>query len=139
MNNHIPQPIGSLHPNIAPYGETFTTKDNKKVVLAIGSDKQFIKLLEIIGAHKLIENPLYKSNQLRVQNRVQLDNDLSTYFKLYNRAKLMEQFIEVNIPVGSLNNMKEVFENDDAKALILEEEIDGVKTKRVKTAIFKIS
>lgn len=66
MNNHIPKPIGSLHPNIAPYGETFTTKDNKKVVLAIGNDNQFVKLLEIIGAHELIENPLYKSNQLRV-------------------------------------------------------------------------
>lgn len=139
MNNHIPRPIGSLHPNIAPYGETFTTKDNKKVVLAIGSDKQFVKLLEIIGAQQLIESPLYKSNQLRVQNRVQLDNDLSTYFKKYNQAELMEQFIEINIPVGCLNNMKDVFENNDAKALILEEEIDGVKTKRIKTAIFKIS
>ena len=51
----------------------------------------------------------------------------------------MEQFIEINIPVGALNNMKEVFENDASKDLILEEEIDGIKTRRVKTAIFKIS
>lgn len=139
MNKHIPRPIGSLHPNIAPYGETFTTKDNKTIVLAIGSDNQFIKLLEIIGAKKLIENPLYKSNQLRVKNRNQLDNDLTPYFKNFNRAELMEQFIEINIPVGALNNMKEVFENDASKDLILEEEIDGIKTRRVKTAIFKIS
>ena len=43
MNKHIPRPIGSLHPNIAPYGETFTTKDNKTIVLAIGSNNQFIR------------------------------------------------------------------------------------------------
>ncbi len=139
MNNHIPQPIGSLHPNIAPYGETFITKDNKKVVLAIGSDNQFHKLLEIIGANELINNSLYSSNQLRVKNRTQLDKDLSPYFKLQNRETLMSQFIKINIPVGSLNNLKEVFEDENAQALILEEEIDGIKTKRVKTGIFKIS
>jgi crotonobetainyl-CoA:carnitine CoA-transferase CaiB-like acyl-CoA transferase len=139
MNNHIPQPIGSLHPNIAPYGETFTTKDNKKVVLAIGSDNQFYKLLEIIGANALINNPLYSSNQLRVKNRTKLDIDLAPYFRLQNRDALMSQFIEINIPVGSLNNMKEVFEDKNAQVLILEEEIDGIKTKRIKTGIFKIS
>jgi hypothetical protein len=41
--------------------------------------------------------------------------------------------------VGSLNNMKEVFEDKNAQVLILEEEIDGIKTKRIKTGIFKIS
>ncbi|MBL4592911.1 MAG: CoA transferase, partial [Flavobacteriales bacterium] len=34
MNQFIPQLIGSLHPNIAPYGETFKTKDGKLLVLA---------------------------------------------------------------------------------------------------------
>ena len=43
MGNFIPQSIGSKHPNIAPYGETFLTKDNQHIVLAIGSNNHFEK------------------------------------------------------------------------------------------------
>jgi crotonobetainyl-CoA:carnitine CoA-transferase CaiB-like acyl-CoA transferase len=139
MNQQIPQPIGSLHPNIAPYGETFETKDNKLVVLAIGNDKQFSQLLDIIGGSQLVENEKYTSNQLRVINRQSLDNDLKPYFKRQTRKSLMKQFIENNIPVGSLNDLSEVFKSKNAQQLILHEEIEGIQTQRVKTAIFKIS
>jgi len=47
--------------------------------------------------------------------------------------------IQENIPTGAINNIKEVFENENAQQLILEENIEGIPTKRVKTAIFKIS
>lgn len=139
MNNHIPQPIGSLHPNIAPYGETFFTKDNKIVVLAIGSDKQFSKLLTILKAEKLMTLQEFKTNHLRVINRKLLDKKLTSYFKKQNRAQLMEHFIKENVPVGALNNMEDVFENPKAQKLVLEQEIENRNTKRVKTAIFKLS
>ena len=38
-----------------------------------------------------------------------------------------------------MDNLKEVFESKNAQNLILEEVIENVNTKRVKTAIFKIS
>ena len=37
----VPQRIGSEHPNIAPYGTVYETKDGKEFVLAVGTDKQF--------------------------------------------------------------------------------------------------
>src|ERR1700756_1614855 len=46
--NHLPQRTGSLHPNIAPYGEIFQTKDGHTVTFAIGSDAQFKKLCSIL-------------------------------------------------------------------------------------------
>src|SRR5690606_25298039 len=49
MADHLPRPIGSLHPNIAPYGEIFETLDKKLVTLAIGSDGQFEKLFSLLG------------------------------------------------------------------------------------------
>ena len=139
MNNLIPQPIGSLHPNIAPYGETFETKDNKLIVLAIGNNKHFKLLLEVLKAEILLDNSLYDNNQSRVINRATLYEDLTTYFKSETKASLMSQFIEKGIPAGSINNVKEVFEQDSVQNLILEENIDGVETKRVKTAVFTIS
>jgi len=139
MNNFIPQPIGSLHPNIAPYGDTFKTKDNKLLVVAIGNNKHFHLLLEVLNAGHLINDTRFLTNQLRVINRKDLDNQLKSFFKLKTKEELMSKFISLNIPVGAINNLSEVFENDDAKKLILEETIDGVNTKRIKTAIFKIT
>jgi len=139
MNNSIPKPIGSLHPNIAPYGETFTTKDHKSIVLAIGSNKQFQQLTTILGAPHLAENKEYNTNQNRVINRVQLYKDLTPLFISFNRSELINKLIDNNVPAGALNNLKEVFEDEKAQQLVLEENIDGVNTKRVKTSIFKIS
>lgn len=139
MNNFIPQTIGSLHPNIAPYGETFKTKDNKLLVLAIGNNKHFKMLLSVINAEHLFNDERYANNQLRVINRINLAADLALFFELKTKEELMNQFLAQNIPVGAINNLSEVFENEDAKNLILEEVTDGVNTKRVKTAIFKIS
>jgi len=138
MNQFIPQRIGSLHPNIAPYGETFETKDNQFLVLAIGSSKHFEMLLKVIDALPLLENEKYATNQLRVINRKDLDIDLQSYFKKHNSKKLMQQFRKQNIPVGIVKGMKEVFEDKKAQELILEENIEGHTTLRVKTAVFKI-
>ncbi len=139
MNHFIPQRIGSLHPNIAPYGETFITKDEKILVLAIGNNKHFKMLLDVIGAKFLKDEPKYINNQQRVINRKDLSDDLKPFFKQKTKNELMTKFLEFNIPVGLINNLKEVFENPKAKNLILEEEIEGIQTKRVRTAVFKIS
>jgi len=139
MNNLIPQPIGSLHPNIAPYGETFETKDNKLIVLAIGNNKHFKLLLEVLKAEQLYENKLYENNQLRVINRIALSNDLTPYFRSDTKTNLLHKFIAKGVPAGSINNLEEVFEDMNAQNLILEETIEGVQTKRIKTAVFKIS
>ena len=139
MNTFIPQRIGSLHPNIAPYGETFETKDKRFLVLAIGNNKHFNQLLKIIGAEHLINDIKFSTNQLRVINRKELDNELQPHFKSKNADTLMQQFLSENIPVGIVNNLKEVFENENAKKLVLSEIIENQKTQRVKTAVFKIS
>ena len=47
MNHNIPQRMGSRHPNIAPYGEIFTTSDERSVTLAIGSNRQYRDLCTI--------------------------------------------------------------------------------------------
>lgn len=139
MNNHIPQALGSLHPNIAPYGEIFITKDNKQIVLAIGSDTQFQHMLEILGADKILSNNDYLTNQLRVKNRALLHLDLTPYFKQFKSKELMELFIDKNVPAGAIKNIKEVFAEKEAQNLVNEEVIEDINTKRIKTSVFKIS
>jgi len=137
MAGHNPQPIGSLHPNIAPYGETFKTLDQKLIVTAVGSDEQFKKLCQILGDESISEDEKYHSNPQRVQNRMTLHADLQQLFARFNRADLMEKFIQQNVPAGAIKTIAEVFESSFAQSMVLSEEIEGVPTKRVKSVAFR--
>src|SRR6478736_2525020 len=49
VGKKLPVRQGSAHPNIAPYGDSFVTEDSKRILLAVGSDKQFDELIKILG------------------------------------------------------------------------------------------
>ena len=139
MAGHIPQQMGSLHPNIAPYGELFKSKDGKLLILSIGSNKQFQKLCECLGCLDLLEEDRYKDNVQRVKNRVSLAQALEQAFLEVDAVEILELCHQNYVPIGQVRNMKEVFEQPEATAMILEEEVQGMATKRVRTAAFKIA
>lgn len=139
MNNENSKLLGSLHPNIAPYGETYQTKDGKWIVLAIGTDNQFKNMLISIGATALINDERFSNNVKRVANRSVLDVLLKNYFNQISLSFFQEKFNEENIPFGVIKDIKTVFEDEKATALILEEKVGSINTKRIKTAVFKIS
>lgn len=135
MANHIPGRMGSKHPNIAPYGEIFTSIDTKSYILAIGSDKQFQLLCTFLN---LSLEERFKKNKYRVENREALYNIL---LKTLEELKYLEvfQFCENNfIPIGEIKTLDKVLNSELAKSMILEEEIDGVNTKRLSSVAFKL-
>ncbi|GIV44754.1 MAG: CoA transferase [Bacteroidia bacterium] len=131
---HIAKPIGSLHPNIAPYGETFKTADNKLIVLAVGNDKQFKDLCNILNIDALVKDERFLINASRVKNRTILKTILEKQILNYNSHDLMLKLNQHQVPAGIIKNIKEVFEGENSKDLILNDNIGS----RVKTAIFKI-
>lgn len=140
MTKFDPQPIGSLHPNIAPYGETFTTKDKKQIVLAIGNDKQFEKFCIVFKKEEFLKNPKFKSNSDRVKNRKELFTLIKPIIENQISSELMDEFIVNDIPAGLIKSVKEVFESPETNSLILTEkmDVDNV-SKRVKTLAFSFS
>jgi len=117
---HIPQAMGSEHPNIVPYGSIFESKDHKKILLAVGNDKQFVTLCQILEISEIAQNPLFSTNPQRVKNRTQLLPILEKRFAFYEQKILLQAFEAHQIPAGSINTMQEVFEQKQAKNLILE-------------------
>lgn len=138
MADFVPQRMGSLHPNIAPYGDTFSTADNLQLVLAVGTDKQFCALCELLNISHLANDPRFAHNVNRVKNRAELWQLLADVIVKYNRAELMEQLIEAEVPAGAIRDMEAVFELPEARKLILESEIEGQQTKRVRTSVFQL-
>lgn len=137
MNNHIPKRIGSLHPNIAPYGELFTTKNNDLITFAIGSDTHFKKLCEFLQVENLCESEKFKSNQSRVLNRQELFQILQKKIINLSTDEILFAMINDNVPVGKVKNLQEVFAEENVKNRILEENIDGKSTQRVSSIAFK--
>lgn len=139
MNNQIATQIGSLHPNIAPYGETFLCSDNRYVVLAIGSNKQFEELCKLLDLTELSNDSRFITNQKRVENRTVLATLLSTYFNNKTSSWLQETCLQQNIPMGIVKSMNQVFETKAGNDMIIEEMIDGTPTKKVKNVAFNLS
>ena len=137
MAQHIPQRIGSLHPNIAPYGELFTTSDGATVTFAIGSDGHFQKLCEVLDLNELVTDLRFSDNQIRVQNRGLLHALLSKKVELFASESLLNALNERHVPAGKVKNLDDVFKDEAAQSLIREEIISGIPTKRITSVIFK--
>lgn len=136
MAGHVPQRIGSLHPNISPYGEIFTTKDNKLVTFAIGSDTHFMKLCKILACEELVTDERFSSNQKRVKNRGELFVLLQKAINTISSHELLAACNPVHVPAGLIRSLDEVFEDEEAQSLVREEVINGVPTKRVSSIAF---
>jgi crotonobetainyl-CoA:carnitine CoA-transferase CaiB-like acyl-CoA transferase len=140
MAGITPTRMGSLHPNIAPYGETFTTKDNKQIVLAVGNDKQFASLCNCLQIDALAQDALFATNSLRVTNRKILAEKLRLTFEKFDGKTILKILKTSNVPCGEIKTMPEVFSSTAAQELILSEILpSGQCTKRMATAVFDIN
>tara|TARA_B100000508_G_scaffold140609_1_gene142350 strand:+ start:43563 stop:44645 length:1083 start_codon:yes stop_codon:yes gene_type:complete len=137
MTGRIPQRIGSLHPNIAPYGELFKTKDGKTITFAIGSDRHFVKLCSFLNIEDAIKDERFSSTQLRVKNRNELQEIISKSVNTLNADEILNGLNSIFVPCGEVKDLKAVFNDQKAQDLIRKETIDGIETKRVSTIAFK--
>ena len=122
---HVPKPLGSDHPNIVPYGTLYQCKDGQYLILAVGNDKQFAGLMDIL---KLEIDPKFETNHGRVQNREELKSVLADSLKSMDRDALLEKLHDASIPAGELNDMEHVFTNSAALNMVVEN--DGVRSVR---------
>lgn len=136
---HIARRMGSLHPNIAPYGEIFTTRDEQLVTFAIGSNAHFTKLCRFLSCEELAGNPHFSENQSRVMHRSELQELLQERVKDVNSGDLLTAMNKEHVPVGKIKSVDEVLNDPRAKQMVLEEEIDGVLTRRIKSIAFELN
>jgi crotonobetainyl-CoA:carnitine CoA-transferase CaiB-like acyl-CoA transferase len=138
MAGHVPQRMGAQHPNIAPYGDIFTCADGQLLLLAVGTERQFRLLCECIGQAQLPEQPAFNSNAARVRHRTELNLLLAQALVTRPLESWMADFKKTGVPAGRIRDMRSVFELPAAQAMILDEKVGDVETKRIKTVAFQI-
>jgi formyl-CoA transferase len=113
-SGQIPRRYGNASPIIVPY-QTFPTSDGW-IIVAVGNDGQFKHFVTAGGEAHLAENPLYITNPLRVENR----KSLIPLLEVMTRGKTKSNWIALleaaNVPCGPINNLAEVFDNEQVKA-----------------------
>lgn len=125
----LPKRQGSAHPNISPYGDIFETRDRKKILFAVGSDRQFFDLINILKIDLPVFHSRFSTNELRVQHREELREILKAEIIKYDSGKLMMDIHSRKIPAGIVQNVKEVFDMKEAQALLLKNDgLVGVRT-----------
>ncbi len=136
---HLPQRIGSRHPNIAPYGEIFYAQDDRPLIVSAGTEQQFRALCHLLGASQIAEDERFATNALRLEYRDELASQLQAAFRCFPAETILEKCHAAQVPVAPIRNLQEVFDLPAAQDLILEEKTEGGGvSKRVRTAVFKI-
>lgn len=138
MEGYIPQRIGSLHPNIAPYGEIFVTGDGKLITFAVGSNKHFQILCGFLDLSHLTSDSRFSENVERVKNRSQLQEIIQEKLSRFEADEIMTFMHEHFVPAGLIRNLEEVFEDPASKQLIRTERIENTETRRVSQIAFQL-
>ena len=122
---HIPQRMGSGHPNIVPYGNTFPTQDGDRVLLAVGTDRQFEALCQLLDW--TIEER-FQTNLQRVHLRQELLPLLEQRIREWESEPLVQGLTERKVPAAKVNNLSQVFELPQAQALLFQAEgLQGIR------------
>ncbi|PEN07649.1 carnitine dehydratase [Longimonas halophila] len=116
--DHVPQRMGSAHPNIAPYGTAYATADTP-VVLAVGTDRQFAALCDVLGRPALAKEERFATNAARVQHRAALDNVLRPRLAEQSADALLNALHQRGVPAGAVRVLPAVFNDPHAAAMTL--------------------
>ncbi len=109
-----PKRWGNAHANIVPY-QTFACLDGH-IIVASGNDGQYQKFVEAGGRPELAHDPRFATNPLRVQNRDVLVPLLAEMVATRRRDEWIAMLEEVGVPCGPINDVGEVFANEQVRA-----------------------
>lgn len=128
-SGNVPQRLGNAHPNIVPY-QAFTTADGY-IILAVGNDGQFQRFCKVAGQEALATDERFASNQLRVANRELLIPELNKLLLTRTTDNWLSSLEDVGVPCGPINNLEQVFADQQVQHRNLAFELPHPKAGKV--------
>lgn len=114
ITGQAPARHGNAHPNIVPY-QTFRAADGD-FTLAVGNDRQFATLCQLIGQPELCADPRFSSNPARVENRDVLISILNDVFLTRPAAEWVDALLARNVPAGRVNDVSTALNDPQVQA-----------------------
>lgn len=111
----VPRPTGTAYSVLVPY-QTFHTQ-TQDIAVAVAGDKIWQQFCPAIGCPELLEDPRYRTTQDRLRHRDTLVPRLQEVFSTRTYREWEQALLACDIPVGAINNLAQVIEHPQVKAL----------------------
>jgi len=113
-----PRRWGNSHASIVPY-QAFRALD-RSFAVGVGNDRQFELLCrEVIAAPGLAADERFSTNTGRVEHREALVAKLEGIFATRPARHWVEECRRVSIPAAIVQNLREIFESDLGRAMVV--------------------
>ena len=122
--------MGTSHPSIVPY-QVLPTKDSF-VMIGAGNDGQFAKLCKRMDIAHLLEDPKFKKNSDRVQNRKELIRLLEDRLEQEDTSYWLDKLNGAGFPFAPINNIEQTFQHPQLVARGLVHEIEHERAGKIK-------
>jgi CoA:oxalate CoA-transferase len=132
ISGEIPGPLGGAHPSIVPF-QGFQTMDSW-IIAAIGTDALWAKYCTVIDREDLTDDPKYKTNPLRTENKKELISILDVEMAKKTTKEWEGIFENAGLPYSPIYNMKEICEDEHIAHRKMLVEIDQPKIGKMKIA-----
>ncbi|HEX8426636.1 CoA transferase [Hymenobacter sp.] len=119
VTGHDPQPMGSSHPSIAPYGTVYEAADGVRLLLAVGADRQFQLLCAVLDRPEWAIDARFATNSVRVAHRTELEQLLRERIAAVSGAELLRQLEQQAVPAGAVRTVGEALRHESAQEMLL--------------------
>jgi len=103
----VPGRMGNAHPSISPY-ELYPTGEGE-LVLAVGNERQFAALCDVVGAPELAADARFATNPARVAHREELKSALIERLAARPAAEWAADLTDARVPAGVVNDVAGAF------------------------------
>jgi crotonobetainyl-CoA:carnitine CoA-transferase CaiB-like acyl-CoA transferase len=119
ISGNLPKRYGNTHANIVPY-QSFQASD-AWFVIAVGNDKQFSRLCEMIGKSEFDRDARFVTNSDRVEHRDELIALLKPIFLAKTASEWLSTLERAGIPCGPIHTLEKVFAEPqvDARQMLI--------------------
>ncbi len=126
-----PGPMGSAHPLNAPY-EAFKTSDGW-ITLGAANQANWLKLLDLITAPELGEDPRFTNNHDRITHRIELAKALAPIIRSRTSADWLSRLEAAGVPAGPVLDVAEMHRDPQTLARGMVTKAPHTKLGPVKT------
>ena len=113
LSGDPPRRYGNAHGTVVPY-QTFATADGH-LMLAVGNDRQFASLAEVVGEPTWSEDERFATNPARVQFRDLLIPALAAHFRRCATDEWIQRLRAAGVPCGPVNDIPTALETPQAE------------------------
>ena len=100
----VPGPLGTRHPNIAPF-QVFEAGDGDRLVICAGHDDVFEKVCAVLGAPALAQDPRFLTTDSRRVHVDDLDHELTSLLRARSAGEWLDLLERAGVPCAPVNTV----------------------------------